>query len=121
MTIKLTKSEWEILEHRLGQSDILQETREDEGHEDGDAVFDASQRLYDTIGKTLSIDISALNEADKWILSECVEQTTFFVSLDDSVEYGDITKSRARTLRKSGESLERKLNEAGISCEMRWD
>ena len=121
MIIKLTKSEWEILEHRLGQSDILQEAREDEGHEDGDAVFDASQRLYDSIGKTLVIDAAALDEAGKWIITECVEQTTFFVSLEGEVEYGEITKGRARTLRKSGESLERKLNEAGITCQVRWD
>ena len=121
MIIKLTKSEWEILEHRLGQSDILQETREDEGHEDGNSVFDASQRLYDSIGKTLVIDAASLGEADKWIITECVEQTTFFVTLEDEVQYGEITKGRARTLRKSGESLERKLNEAGVKCHMRWD
>lgn len=121
MTIKLTNKEWQILEHRLGQSDILQETREDEGHEDGVAVFDASQRLYDSIGKTLAIDAANLDESGKWIITECVEQTTFFVTLADEVEYGEITKGQARTLRKSGETLQNKLNAAGIQCRVRFD
>lgn len=121
MTIKLTKSEWEILEHRLGQSDILQETREDAGYEDGDAIFDASQRMYDSISKARIIDAAALDEAGKWIITECVEQTTFFVTLADGVEYGEITKGRARTLGKSGETLQNKLNAAGIQCRVRFD
>jgi hypothetical protein len=120
MIIKLTKSEWEILEHRLGQSDILQETREDEGHEDGDAVFDASQRLYDSIGKTLVIDAAALDEAGKWIITECVEQTTFFVSLEGEVEYGEITKGR----RGHSESLGSRwsaIERGGHYRQVRWD
>jgi hypothetical protein len=121
-TIKLTDNEWEILEHRLSQSDILDEVRHDDfltgEFEEDRSVWDNADRLYNIISNRRVIDVSTLDDTDKWVLAECLNGCTFFGSIDHAVEYGDITKGKATALRKAGSSLEKKFIEAGIECNL---
>ena len=127
MIIKLTNTEWEILEHRLGVSDCIADALYDfglteaENEERWTQVQDAADALYDSLGSAREIDTGALTEIDREILADCLSGSTFFADLDDAVHYGDLTRGKALAIRKAGRSIERKLNEAGIKCDVCWD
>ena len=143
MTIKLTNSEWEILDHRLACVDALAEcyadtiyctdedagkTLTDEQHEAAyNMAHDVASALWDRISATREIDVAALTDIERVLIADCVDGSTFFADMDDAVARhqsygeGDMSRGKALSLRKAGNSLERKLNEAGIECEMCWD
>jgi hypothetical protein len=137
MIIKLTDNEWGILEHRLDIYDCIAECyadtmyveaedrgekMTDEQHKAAYAVaYDAGSRLNCDTRNTRQIDTDKLSDLDKWILADCLEGTTFFTGIDDAVWDGELTKGKALALRKAGQSLQRKFNEAGILCQMNFD
>jgi hypothetical protein len=137
MIIKLTDNEWGILEHRLDIYDCIAECyadtmyveaedrgekMTDEQHKAAYAVaYDAGSRLNCDTRNTRQIDADKLSDLDKWILADCLEGTTFFTGIDDAVWDGELTKGKALALRKAGQSLQRKFNEAGIPCQMNFD
>ena len=136
MTIKLTDSEWGILEHRLDLTDCLGECYADtmytEAEDAGRAMSDeehqslkntaeaAAHKLNCDIRRTRQIDTDTLTSLDKWILADCLDGTTFFTDIDDAVWDGELTKGKVLSLRKAGHSLQRKFNEAGIECQINW-
>jgi hypothetical protein len=137
MTIKLTDNEWGILEHRLDIYDCIAECyadtmyveAEDRGEKMTDEqhkaayalAHDAGARLNCDIRNARQIDTDKLTDLDKWILADCLDGTTFFTDMDDAVWDGQLTKGKALALRKAGHSLQRKLNEAGIPCQINLD
>ena len=137
MIIKLTDNEWGILEHRLDIYDCIAECyadtmyaeaedrgekMTDEQHKAAYAVaHDAGARLNCDIRSARQIDTDKLTDLDKWILADCLDGTTFFTDMDDAVWDGQLTKGKALALRKAGHSLQRKLNEAGIPCQINLD
>ena len=137
MNIKLTDSEWAILEHRLDIHDCIAECYADtmladaeregrqmtaEQHKAAhDLADEAGGNLNSEIRGTRQIDTDKLTDLDKWILAECLEGSTLFGNMDDAVRNGKLTKGKALALRKAGRSLERKFNEAGIQCAMNFD
>lgn len=136
MTIKLTDSEWGILEHRLDLTDCLGECYADtmyaEAEDAGRKMSDeehrslmetaeaAADKLNGEIRRTRQIDTDKLTALDKWILADCLDGSTFFCDMEDAVWDGELTKGKALSLHKAGHSLERKFNEAGIVCTMCW-
>jgi hypothetical protein len=137
MIIKLTDNEWGILEHRLDIHDCIAECyadtmyaeaegrgakMTDEQHKAAyDLANDAGGDLNNAIRASKQIDTDKLTDLDKWILSDCLDGSTFFCDIDDAVWDGELTKGKALSLRKAGHSLQRKLNEAGIPCQMNFD
>jgi len=130
MKIQLTDNEWEIVEHRLSVSDAVAEMltdgldhdmREDERELIFEQVQDEVEALRKTIELTKTIDTETLTRYQREALVDCMEGSTFFADFDDVVFEGYMTKGKALAFRKAGQSLERKLNEAGIEGSMCWD
>jgi hypothetical protein len=137
MIIKLTDNEYEILDHRLSLVQCLAEVYADtlaiEAEDAGVAFADeqyhaaytlaenAAEKLWETLGRTRQIDADALTDVEKFALADCLDGSTFFCDMDDAVFEGELTKGKALALRRAGQSLERKLNEAGIQCQMNFD
>lgn len=127
MIIKLTNSEWEILEHRLAISDCIADAlydfglTKDENEARWTQVQEAADALNSSLRSTRAIAVEALTEVDREILADCLSGSTFFADLDNAVHYGELTRGKALAIRKAGRSIERKLNEAGIKCDVCWD
>jgi hypothetical protein len=137
MTIKLTNNEWDIIDHRLCCTDELAEVyadtmycnSEDAGKkisdEERNALFAAAHaeadRLHDQISESRVINVAALSEVGRFIIADCIDGSTFFCGIDDAVWDGELTKGKSLALRKAGHAITKKLNEAGIECQMIWD
>ena len=127
MKIKLTDSEWGILEHRLDLADCLadclhndDDATEGENEENWQRVYEAADALNRKISQTKTIDVDALTELDKEILADCLDGSTFFCDSEDAVKNGDWSRQQLNALQRAGRSLQQKLNEAGIECRMQW-
>jgi hypothetical protein len=134
MKIKLTDSEWAILEHRLDLTDCLAEcyastmycNAEDAGRVMSDEEHKALEekaeaaavKLNLEIRRTREIDTDSLTELDKWLLADCLDGTTYFCGIEDAVWDKEISRGKAMSMRKAGYSIQRKFNEAGIICQI---
>ncbi len=137
MIIKLTDSEWGILEHRLDIHDCIADCYADTMYSDAerdgrqmtaeqlksayDLADETGGKLNIEIRRARQIDTDKLTDLDKWILADCLDGSTFFTDIDDAVWDGELTKGKVLSLRKAGHSLQRKFNEAGIVCQINWD
>ena len=83
-------------------------------------VQDEVEALRKTIELTKTIDLDAITRYQREALADCLDGNTFFADMDDAVFEGHWSKGKARALRKAGQSLQRKLNEAGIEGSMCW-
>ena len=101
--MKLTKTEFEILAHRLEVPDALADCLE---QFDKDIIFEQSKFL---LKNGLSIELDNLNEVQKAILIDCCEGSTFFADCNDAVASGELSKGKLLSWFRAAESLEKKL------------
>ena len=97
-----TKSELEIVKHRLQVPDAIAECLEDTwGY---GIVADRASLLSEN---THLIDWSS--ELDRDIVVDSLEGSTVFCGIEDAVALGEITKGAALAMHKAAKSLEAKL------------
>ena len=104
MNIKFTKSEWEILLHRLEMPDAIAE-----------CLTSNEPELFDEFLKRIE-SISLVNHEIKvgtfehTVIKECAEGSTYFCNILDAVAIGEITKVKQTSMNRARKSLERKLD-----------
>jgi len=100
--MKLTPSEWEIINHRLGAPDAIAE------------CLVGSEGFYysheQTVDRAMAIespdDIDWSSELDREIIQDCCLGCTLFGDMEDAVALGEVTKGWAMAMHKAAKSLE---------------
>lgn len=115
--IELTPSEWAIVEHRLTLDDCLADCICDtfELYADGDweRIRQMASDLYTQVKKTKQIDFDKLDKMQIEIITDCLEGSTYFGSIEDALASGEINKGQYMSMFKAAQSLERKFASAG--------
>jgi len=100
--MRFTRTEWDIIKHRLGISDCIWEVMEDSDpcpiSEDWDAVY---RRCNELLKMTNEDSVDMTDNLTKQIILNCCECSTFFYDMPSNM--------RARYT-KAARSLENKLS-----------
>ena len=110
--MKFTRTEWEIIVHRLEVGDAIVEALTDHHPDDAPACGATIEAIEDAID-TLKYNGSQRHYFDTLetiILRECCEGSTWFAGQDDAVAMGQMTRGRALAYNTAANSLESKLN-----------
>lgn len=113
--IKFTKSESEILLHRLGVPDAIAGALEEEFLPE--EVKFVTRELARQIRKGEPWDHRIASLMEKAIIKDCCDGSTFFAGTEDAIATGEVTLSevlRALNYRKAARRLEIKLKTIGI-------
>ncbi len=105
--MKFTRTEWEIILHRLEVDDAIIEVLTD-----ADFPVFGPIALEDAIYmlKMNGASRSIFSDAELLVLRECCEGSTWFAGTEDAVATGEITRGQALAYHKAANSLETKLN-----------
>ena len=102
--MKFTKTEWEIIEHRLGVPDCIAEVLEGEGFN----YQEVEDRVYELQSKGCdAVDMDS--RVDRAILEDCCDGCTFFNDIQDAAELGEISRGTMMARFKAARSLGVKL------------
>ena len=117
--IHLTKTELEIINHRLSLSDALADaiSDNDELNYQWEQVEAAAHQLWKRLdGKAgIELDVDNLTDLDKLILVDCIEGSTFMTGdEEDEVAIGRITRGHVLQWKKAGHSIIEKFRNAGL-------
>lgn len=103
--MKLTKKEWEIIEHRLGAPDAIAEVLKEEKGYDYNDVFN---RVHGLLEKGQDcVDWNCKKDND--IIKDCCDGCTIFCDIQDAVSHGEISKGGMMNLFKAAKSLSEKI------------
>lgn len=105
-SIQFTRSEVEILSHRLGASDAVSEVLEDEWP-DRDATERACRELDEALQTGKPVEVDALRRA---ILIDCCTGSTYFGTMGAAVAEGDFSRQKWRAMMGVAVTLEEKLS-----------
>jgi len=111
-TMNLTKTELEIICHRLAVTDAITEVVAEEYPSITPETIMAEVKkimLWFRGERSVRLDWSNLTDLQQFILLDCAEGSTFFASLEDAHIAGDISSSRLSTYHRAADSLEEKL------------
>lgn len=119
-TIRLTRAEWEIIEHRLCCSDCLAEVLADtfdwKYATCEPVIYNLWRRLEKEFKASPAVEVTLgdLNPIEVEALRDCVDGSTFFASSSDAVASGEITQTRLMTWLKLAYGIEAKFKAAGL-------
>jgi len=103
--MQFTKTEWEILEHRLDCPECLGEALEFSMEWDKETIQYVSWMMRERGRKNIPVD-----KERKEILVDCCEGSTFFAGMEEAVMDGTINKGKELAYIRAANSLEEKLN-----------
>ncbi len=106
--MKLNKLETEILIHRLEVPDCLMDVWNDSNTEQM-LLNEAIDITDDLIQQCKKGSIGKLNEKQRFFLNDAAEGSTFFASIDEEIDLGQMSKILALSYIKAAKSLGRKL------------
>ena len=106
---KFTRTEWEIILHRLEVDDAIQE------------VFaDAQFPVFGPVAIEDAIHMLKLNgytrttfsDCELMVIRECCEGSTWFAGIDDAVAMGEMTQGQATAYQRAANRLQMRFNVA---------
>lgn len=102
-----TRTEWEIIEHRLQVPDAIAEVLVDDNPDEytTDSII-ADVELLEFGGHTRT----EFNEQELTILRECCEGSTFFAGMDDAVARDELSKGYRLAYHHAANRLEKRFN-----------
>jgi uncharacterized protein YuzB (UPF0349 family) len=103
--MKISDTEWDIIEHRLGASDAIAEVLEFEEGMDPVAVEERVDELYNGGPNSFNGE----SKLDLAIIRDCLDGCTMFADIDMAVFDGEITQGKMMAYYKAAYSLEEKF------------
>ena len=105
--MKFTRTEWEIIRHRLDVDDAIIEV-----------LLDAQFPVFGKLAIEDAIYMLQLNgcqrenfsDAERLVLSECCLGSTFFCGIEDAVAREELTRGNVLAYQRAAKRLEEKLN-----------
>jgi hypothetical protein len=106
---KLTKNEWEIIEHRLGAWDLILDCflSTESMTWTAEEIEAAAEGLLSRGPK--GIDLDNLGDLELDILQDCCDGCSYFADIEDAAVLGEISKSKMYRMFKAAETLGEKL------------
>lgn len=101
-----TKTQWELILHRLEISDAVAEVLSDSDIGEYETIKERAEFLIEHKPN----EIEELQPLDLFILRECCEGSTFFADIGDAVERGEMTKGKMMSYYRAAYKLEEILN-----------
>ena len=106
--MNFTRTEWEIILHRLEVGDAIIEVLMDDPNTLKGCF--APEQVDSAIERLIHDGNTSGGALDLIILRECCEGSTFFANIDEGVDLGQLSKSKYYRLHKAADVLETKLN-----------
>jgi len=124
MKIKFTKTESEIVLHRLAVPDAIADAIEDRTNQPRDIIEWEAGILSQIIKGDLpgQLEWEELSVTEQNILIDAAEGSTFFADMDDAVACRALSQGKALAYHRAADSLEKKLSAAsGLTVRIpRW-
>jgi hypothetical protein len=100
--MKLTQHHIEILEHRLDAWDCIVESIEGYTSEE---ISECCEALLKRIKQEKEISADGLSEIELAVITDCIDGSTFFASIEDEVALGNVSRYKADKCYKAAEEL----------------
>lgn len=102
--MEFSKTEWEIIDHRLSVPDAIADALEEQF--DWQLIEDRARDIHEK-GQT---EIDWSSEIDVEVVKESLEGSTFFADIEEEKISGKLNKGQIMSYYKAAYSLEEKLN-----------
>lgn len=115
MKLQFTKTEVEILDHRLTVPDAVADALAEDGFT-ADDVMDCCDRLAHQFNRGEPWNVTYASSLEKAIIKDCCDGSTFFGcgGAESAVATGELSRGRLLNWQKASLSLTAKLKSVGI-------
>lgn len=103
--MKLTKTQADIINHRLTCPDAIIESLTDDYATWAEDEIEAAIRDLELLVHIGSIDVAKLTPCAVDVLANCCEASTYLTSMHDACENGDVSRHSLRAATKQAERL----------------
>lgn len=103
--MRLTKTECQIIEHRLEVPDCIADALEHLYSRE--TIYSEVKKLHQTIR---SNELTLETDIEREIIDDCLSGSTFFCGAEDAIATGELSKGQYMAWHKAANSLETKFN-----------